>query len=73
MGEAEAVGIYNKIEGQRDTCFLTEKVLARNFLLINGMSMELSLKTAGYLLSSSWEIARLIITLHILNGFYTQK
>lgn len=45
IGEAEAAGIYSQIRGQHDTCFLTDKVLVRNFTLINVTQMELSLKT----------------------------
>lgn len=43
--EAAAAGIYSQIKGQHATCFRTEKVVVRNFPLINVMSMELSLKT----------------------------
>lgn len=45
IGEAEAAGICSQIRGQHDTCFLTEKVLVRNFTLINVTGVELSLKT----------------------------
>lgn len=45
IGEAEAAGIYRQIRGQHDICFLTEKVLVRNLILINVTQMELSLKT----------------------------
>lgn len=45
IGKAEVVEICSQIEGQHDTCFFTEKVLVRNFTLINVMQIELSLKT----------------------------
>lgn len=45
IGEAKAAGICSQIRGQHDTCFLTEKVLVRNFTLINVTRVELSLKT----------------------------
>ena len=55
IGEAEAAGIYSQIEGQCDTCFLTDKVLVRNFPLINVMSIGTELENrlielTGYLL-----------------------